>query len=215
MIAKAENEKLLKTFNMVEWIMHTAVTIVFTIAAITIVPFVSVYTKDISDVNYIVPAFGSLLVLAYAALCLRIPYFRVIKAAGHFKQTQNGAYISALLNVVLSLLLVFKYGLVGTAIGTLVAMAYHTCYFVAYLRKNILVRSIHYFMKYVLVDGLIAALSIYLTHNISMQEISYPAWVIYAIKVFGITIGISLIVNILCHRQNIKEVFVTLKVLKK
>ena len=132
MISKGEKEILLSTFNAVEWAVHSGVTLLFTVAGITIIPFITVYTKGINDTNYIIPLFGILLVLAYASQCLRIPYFRIIKAAGHFKQTQNGAYISALLNIFISVLLVFNYGIIGTAIGTLIAMAYHTVYFVLF-----------------------------------------------------------------------------------
>ena len=49
-----------------------------------------------------------------------------------------GAFISAILNIFITLALVFRYGLIGAAFGTLVAMLYHTCYFVWYLRKNII-----------------------------------------------------------------------------
>ena len=107
-----------------------------TIAGICIVPFVSVYTRGITDANYIAPLFATILVVAYGSQCLRVPYFRVIKAAGHFKETQNGAYISAALNIVITVALVFKFGLIGAASGTLVAMIYHTCYFVWYFRKR-------------------------------------------------------------------------------
>lgn len=152
MIAKGEKETLNRIFNAVEWIVHTGVTIIFTIAGICIVPFVSVYTKGITDANYIAPLFSAILVMAYGSQCLRVPYFRVIKVAGHFKETQNGAYISAALNVVITVALVFIFGLIGAASGTLVAMLYHTCYFVWYLRNNILERRVIYFLKYILVD---------------------------------------------------------------
>ena len=110
MIAKDEKEKLSKVFSAVEWVTHLGVTMLFTIAAITIVPFISVYTRGIKDVNYNAPLFGLILVAAYGAQCLRVPYFRIIKAAGHFKETQNGAYISAGLNIALTMALVFRDG---------------------------------------------------------------------------------------------------------
>ena len=211
MIAKNEREKLLKTFSAVEWLVHTGVTIVFTIAAITIVPFVSVYTREISDINYIEPVFGAILVTAYGALCLRIPYFRVIKAAGHFKETQNGAYISAGINVVLTVALVFRFGLVGAAIGTLAAMLYHTCYFVWYLRKNILERPARYFMIYIVIDIFIAACSVFLSRLFVMSVSSYLEWVFLALLTTGIVIAISAVVNLIFCRSQIKNVINLLK----
>lgn len=211
MIAKGEQEKLLKIFNAVEWIVHTGVTFVFTIAVITIVPFISVYTRGITDANYIAPLFGMLLVVAYGTECLRVPYFRVIKAAGHFKETQNGAFISAGLNIVITVTLVFKLGLVGVALGTLVAMLYHTCYFVWYLKKNILNRSVKYFVKYVITDIVVAVVSYWLTKNLTMSVESYLAWVMLAMEVTIIVLLVTAIVNVLIYREQVKNVFALLK----
>jgi len=201
MIAKEEKEALEHSFVTVEWVVHFCVTILFSIAAITIVPFVSVYTRGITDANYIVPPFGMLLVLAYAAQCLRVPYFRVIKAAGHFKETQNGAFVSTALNVVLSIALVFPFGLAGIAFGTLIAMLYHTCYFVWYLRKNILIRSPWHFIKYIGTDVAVLFGVCFVAQWVVMEKISYIAWVLYAIKITAITVVISAMLNLIVNRK--------------
>lgn len=206
-IANGEKEVLLKAFERVELLIHLAVSVIFTIAAITIVPFVSVYTLDIADVNYISPVFATILMVAYALQCLRVPYFRIIKAAGHFKETQNGAFIAAILNIVISLLLVKKYALLGVGVGTLVAMTYNTLYFVWYLKDNILKRSIWNFVKYLFTDVLVIILSIMLSRNITMENISYLAWLCMSVKVGILTVGIAAVVNVICHHKFIVNVF--------
>lgn len=211
MIAKEEKEKLIKTFNIVEWIAHAVVTAVFTIAALMIVPFISVYTRGIIDTNYIVPLFGMLLVTAYGARCLRVPYFLVIKAAGHFKETQNGAYISAGLNMAITIAFVFKFGLIGAATGTLVAMIYHTCYFVWYLQKNILERSAKYFIRYLITDAIVVGISFILTKGIIVYTESYIDWVILALKVAGIVVAVSILVNASAYRAQIKSMISLLR----
>lgn len=211
MIAKGEKDKLLTTFSTVEWIVHTGVTIIFTIASITIVPFIRVYTDGITDANYIVPVFGILLVAAYGAECLRVPYFRVIKAAGHFRETQNGAFIAAGLNTVITVALVFKFGLIGTAVGTLVAMFYHTCYFAWYLRKNILERPIRYFAKYLITDFVVAVVSFCIAKVFVIGENSYLAWIFHAVKVSIVVIVISGIINLVVYRKQMKNTLVLMK----
>lgn len=201
MIAKNENEQLLNTFCIVEWLTHTGVTIIFSITMITIVPFVGVYTRGIEDTNYLTPKFAVILVLAYGIQCLRVPYFRVIKAAGHFKETQNGAYISAGLNIFFTIALVLKYGLIGTAIGTLIALFYHTCYFVWYLKSNILKRKIKYFVKHLFVDIVIVILSYAIAEKFVLFIDNYFDWMILATKVAVIVIIISFLINILVYRK--------------
>ena len=206
-IAKQENEKMLNSFNYIEWAIHMVVTIIFTCAAITIVPFVAVYTKGVTDVDYIQPVFGMIMVSAYAARCLRMPYFCLIKAAGHFKQTQNGAYISAIINIVVTVSLVMRYGLVGVAIGTFGAMAYHTVYFVWYLRKSILHRSARKFLEYILTDAFVAIVSYFVTRSFVNICTSYFEWSLLALKVLIYVLLISCCINAIAYWKFVRHSF--------
>lgn len=196
MMAKGERKNLERAFSRTEWLIHFVVTVVFTVAAVTVVPFVSVYTRGINDADYIVPLFGITLMLAYASRCLRVPYFIAVKAAGHFRETQNGAFISTALNVVISIALVFRFGLVGIALGTLVAMLYHTVYFVLYLRGHILNRPLWHFAKHFVSDLLIFGLSFLATKSFALAQADYLSWVVLAVKVGTVTLCIAAVVNI-------------------
>lgn len=211
MLSKNETEKMYKTFSTYEFAMHFIVTILFCCAGILIVPFVKVYTSGITDANYIVPLFASILTLAQAVYCLRIPYNTIVKAAGHYKQTQKSAIIEAALNVILSVILVINFGLVGVAIGTLVAVAYRTIYFVIYLRKDILNRKISHFIKHVIVDVVIVALSVLACWSFEMPSISYISWIILAIKCSLIVFAIAIVVNLIVYHKMIKDVWISFK----
>lgn len=196
-LAKEEKETMNKSFECVEWIVHMLVTILFAIAEIMIIPFVKVYTKGVTDINYILPSFGFVLVLAYMIQCLRIPYFIIIKAAGHFKQTQGGSFIMAGINIIASLLFVFKLGLVGVALGTLLAMIFHICYFVWYLRNNILNRSVFYFVKYVLVDAMIIVVSFFIMHTVGLSELSFIALIKYGVLSSFVVLVVAIAMNLI------------------
>lgn len=205
MIANNENELLTRTFDFVEWFIHTAVIIIFTVTAITILPFVSVYTKGVNDANYIVPEFGFLLVLAYTAQCLRIPYFRIIKAAGHFKQTQNGAYISTAINVIVSALLVSRFGLIGVGVGTLAAMVFHTVYLAWYLKNNILFRSMKYFIIYLIFDIVVICSGIILSKMLIFDGMTYFQWAIYAMKCVLIIVMEVSIISVIFFKEKVNR----------
>lgn len=144
LLARNEIAKLRDTFEVVECCVHMGCTWLFAVTGILIVPFVRVYTAGVHDTNYIVPVFGAMLVTAYSMQCLRVPYFRIIKAAGMYKETQNGSFIQMVINLSISILFVFKFGLNGVAIGTLAAMLYHTTYFAWFLRNHILNRPLEF-----------------------------------------------------------------------
>ena len=105
--------------------------------AVLLLPFISVYIKGITDANYNVPLFTILITMAHAEHCLRLPYNILILAAGHYKQTQSNYILAAVINIVVSILTVKKWGLIGVAIGTLCAMFYQTIWMAIYDSKNI------------------------------------------------------------------------------
>lgn len=214
MLAKGETENLNHTFDTFEWLFHTLITLIFTVTALLIVPFVRVYTADISDADYIVPTFAYLITLAQAAYCFRLPYNIMVLAAGHYKQTQSSAIIEAVINVVWSILLVFKFGLVGVAIGTFAAMAYRTVYLALYLRKNIICRSIEYFIKHILIDGL-SVLTVFIVVKMIpqlyvMKSISYGSWVLLAVKVGMTALVCCVFINMVFYREKMINMLKTI-----
>lgn len=214
MIAKEEKELLYKTFEGMECLIHAGVTALFTTTVVLIVPFVEVYTNGIADSPaYQLPLFGAMLTIGYACEALRVPYFRIIKAAGHYKQTQNGAFISMTLNILISVALVFKYQLDGVAIGTVVALLYHTVYFAWYLRKNIISRPFYYFVVHMVIDLVVGGVSLLATRTISLETVSYVSWVWMAIKVFLIVAGITAVCNVPIYHKEFK--YVGKKILRK
>jgi len=195
-LAKKEKEIMNRSFAVIEWVVHFVSSVIFSIVAVTLIPFIKIYTYGFTDANYVEPVFGVLMTLSFYAMCLRVPYFRVIKAAGHFKETQIGAFISTGINVVVSLVLVFRFGLMGVAIGMLSAMLFHTCYFVFYLSKNILSRSSLIFVRYLICDALIFALNFIVTGCFSLGSISYISWFWLAVKVGVVAVVIAVAVNL-------------------
>lgn len=211
MLAKGEAEELEKTFSRTEWLMHTAATLIFSITGVLIVPFVQVYTSNVSDANYIVPLFAGLLTSATAIYCIGFSYNLLILAAGHYKETQLSAIIEAVINVVLSIVLVFNFGLIGVAIGTFVAMTYRTIYFALYLRKNIINRPIKHFIKHMLVNVLTVGLIVLATFWIKLGAVNYLSWFIMAIEVGVIALAITFIVNIIFYKNQTFSILKSIK----
>lgn len=205
MLAKKETEKLNETFEAFEFAIHTFVTLIYSIAGIMILPFVSIYTKGVTDANYIVPSFAVLIVLANASYCLRMPYHIIVLAAGHFKETQASSIIEAAINVIVSIILVFHFGLVGVAIGTLIAMMYRTTYLAWYLQRNILYRSFKFYIQHLMVDILTVFIVFLSTRWIGISEPSWWMWIIQAVQVGLIVTAEVLIVSLVFYRSLLKK----------
>ena len=207
MLAKQEMEALNKFFSKVEWLVHTGVTFIFGCTAMLIVPFVQVYTDGVRDANYNVPVFAVLLTLANAMHCLRLPYNILILAGGHYKQTQSNYIIAAVMNLVISIVMVMHWGLIGVAIGTLVAMGYQTVWMAYYDSKNLINWPFKKFLKQVGVDVFSVIIGMTFTKGLRMGDINYFSWFLLAIKVAIIWSLVILIVNIIAYHENVAWIF--------
>lgn len=208
MIAHAEINTLNKTFDSIELMFHYGITFLYSCVIVLICPFVRVYTAGINDANYNVPLFAVIIALSSALYCYRLPYYAVIKAAGHFKETQNSALAEMILNLGISIFFVVKFGLVGVAIGTLIASAYRTIYFVVYLARHITYRKLAIFIKMIVLDLFSFVLTYVLTLSFTLTSISYIAWIILAIKVASICL---LAISSVFALGNIKTIKLLLK----
>ena len=119
----------------------------------------------------------------------------MVYAAGHFKETQLSSIIEAVLNIGLSVLLVLKFGLVGVAIGTLIAMSFQTFYLSYYLKNHILNRPFIVFIKHLIADVIIVCIVIAIGRMIDLKSLSYMSWCVMAIKIVFISGTITTITN--------------------
>ena len=177
MIAKKEKENFKNKFNLYESVYFTIVSIVFTCTIILIVPFISIYTKGNNDVNYIRPLFGMLLAIGEYVWALRLPYSTLISTTGRFKETRVGAWVEAISNIVLSVILVIKYGIVGVAIGTIVSLLIRTIELVYHTNKYILNNSMwsSFYKIFVVVIETSVACVIF-NYFVTLNYSSYLSW---------------------------------------
>lgn len=212
MLAKGENEKLSKTFNLYEIMYFSIITIFYICTLVLIVPFVSVYTKNISDVNYLRPTFAMILTLSEFVWSIRLPYSSITLAAGHFKETRVGAWVEVFTNIVISTILVIKHGIIGVAIGTLIAMIIRTIEFIYHSNKYILKRNIILTLKKIFIMLIEVLVITLICHNyINIEIINYQSWVLYGIIIFVICTMIIMIINYIVFNKESKELIAIIK----
>lgn len=209
--ARQEIEELKKTFGWMEWIIHTGTVFVFGVTAILIVPFVRIYTLGINDADYIQPLFAALIVAANATHCLRLPYNIMILAAGHYKQTQNNYIIAAILNIIVSILTVKAWGLVGVAIGTLIAMGYQTVWMAWYDSKYLIKWPFEKFIKQVIVDIITVVLCSVICNLFPIKSINYIGWICNAMEVVLVWLIFMTAINAFFYRDKMLMLVRSLK----
>lgn len=209
--AKQEKENLVQTFSWFEWLLHTGTVFIFGCTGILVVPFVTVYTSGINDADYIQPLFAVLLTMAHAGHCLRLPYNTMILVAGHYKQTQHNYIIASILNIVVSVLTVHQFGLVGVAIGTLVAMTYQTIWMASYNSRNLIKGTFKSFLKQMGVDIITVLAGAAATIWITLSSVNYISWMILAVEVAIIWLLVVVGINAIFYRDKVVKLVVKMK----
>ena len=210
---KADTERVMDLY---EFIQVSVSTVVYTITSLLLIPFIRIYLAGVTDIDYVQPVFGYLLLAAEFFYSVRCVYSTVTSSAGHFKQTQPGVFGEAILNVILSLALVRPFGLGGVAIGTLSAMIFRTLYEVIYLKGNIMYRSVLKFVKIIVVNAVVSFVSIIVCSLlINYFFDTWIDWFINAIYTSLITMSIAIILYLIFYRTHVKQLIDQMKNLFK
>ena len=199
--ARNNKQELSDFFEWVEWAIHNLVILIFGCIGTLIVPFVMLYTQGINDANYNQFEFAVLIVLAHALHCIRLPYHMMIKASGQFKETQSNYFLAAVMNLLVSIITVKHMGLVGVAIGTLVAMVYQTMWMARYNYKNLVVRTLNEYIKLILVDCLSTVISVLIMIMLPLNMDTFIKWLLSAIIVFSIWLFVICIMNCIFYKD--------------
>lgn len=199
MLAREDQKVLYENVKLYETVLHSSVCILYGAALVLITPFIEVYTRGITDVNYSRTHFGYLLIITEMVHLLRQPYHSITEAAGHFRQTKHIPIIQAVLNLGLSLALIKSYGIIGVMIGTLSSDLYRGVAYRLYVKKHILpqIKGTDFVKRYVVT--IITVLIIFLCSNIAprIQVYNYMDWALFAfiitIGTIAVTLGLDLV----------------------
>lgn len=205
-MAKKELELLEKRFKSYETIYLTLVTVFYSAAMCLIIPFIATYTAGIHDAEYVQPVFATIFMLGGLVYTIRLPYNSLALAAGKFKETKKGAIVEAVLNIVISIACVIKLGLVGVAIGTLVAQAVRTVEFIYFTNKKIINRSMRNTIVKIMTMFVAIFFSIALPNIIPYHGNGYLDLVVYALKITIPMATIIFLANLALHKKDFAEI---------
>lgn len=155
----------------------------FTVAYWMIIPFITLYTRGITDANYLEPKLPMLFCLIELLSACRVVDNQLIKNAYHAKQTLNRSMIEAAINLVVSIVAVQYLGMYGVLLGTIAALLYRSNDVILYANHRILRRSA--LREYALygANALVFSGCVILCSKITLSIGSYLQWFGYAVVV--------------------------------
>lgn len=168
--------------------------------------FVNLYADGVSDVNYFQPLFATLLTVSEMIYCMGNTYQSIYLAAGHIRKTEWIAITEAGINLGVSIILVWKFGIIGVAIGTITAMLFKTVANIYYMQKNVFKMSIVFIIKSYLVNFITGALLTCLFWTVFYVPLdNYLQFFIWAFIIFLVVMSTFVIINYLVFKNQVKE----------
>lgn len=211
-ISKGEKEVLKDSFSNYEYMYMIILMCVCTCMGVLLLPFVSVYTLHVTDANYIRPVSAMLFTLIIFLQNVRIPGLTIICAAGHFKETRGQAVLEAVINIVVSLSLVWKFGMNGVLFGTVSSYAFRSVEIILYNRKYLVEGTGIISLKRIVRNVLAVAVIVFLLmHVVPQQMTSFLTWGMYAAITGGISLAVLLGLNYVCEPAEFKKVVQRMK----
>lgn len=188
--ALKDYDDLNKKLDLHEFIIDLLVFFSFGISILLITPFVLIYTKGITDANYNQNLFGILLLLSEALYILKFPHLNLAYSANKFKDITIHAYIESIINIIVSIVLVYKLGLIGVAIGTTLAMIYRLVFHIWYTSHIINSRKQWVFYKKILIFSFATLFSLFICSYFSKFDLTILNFILHSILysvLFGVT----------------------------
>ena len=202
--AKGDEHELNKKLDLFEFITFISVYFCFTLSGLLITPFVQLYTNGITDVDYIQPIFGVLIVMAEGLYLIKEPHLDLSYSANKFKELSVPAFVEAGINILVSIILVHKLGLIGVAIGTISGMTYRMAYQIYFTTKIVKNRKQWIFYKKLLAFSFVTLIGVAICHFVPLTEITVWNWVLHAF-IYALIFGVLyLILSLLLFKKDVR-----------
>lgn len=193
--------KIKDIFEIYKTIYLTIIYIAYSSFIVLIVPFVRCYTHGVMDVNYIRIEVGVLFGLNGLLANLKDAHGVVIRAYGHYKETQLYVIVEAVINIIISLLLVHSFGIVGVLVGTTISHFITSIGLPWYADKYLLNRRFQQTLKENFINILASIVLIAIEINIVFSISSWKLWLLNAMIIFFINSIFLCFVNVIANRK--------------
>ena len=169
----SNRERFLQLYDCYELYYMTIAFWLYSVANFFILPFISLYTSGVNDISYVDRYLPLMFVSTFLMSTSRNASSQAINIAGHFKQTQNRAFVEAGINLIVSIISVHFLGIYGVLLGTIVALVYRANDMILYTNHKILMRSAWPSYRRWLVNAAVFVLILYINRFISLKLDNY------------------------------------------
>lgn len=212
LLVKDDRNTFQNAYHDFEYIYYFMVSVVYAVTLITILPFVTVYTNGVNDIQYANIIFAVLFVANGILYNLKTPQGMLVIAAGLYKETRWQSTMQAAILVVGGIMLGYKFGLVGIMLASCLSNLYRCIDLFFFIPKYVT----HMNKKGTLKNICICILMILFTYFtapmvVKMQSTSLLMWIVYAAIVGIYCLVVICIFHMIFQKNNFKIILKRIK----
>ncbi|OQA63200.1 MAG: hypothetical protein BWY37_02214 [Firmicutes bacterium ADurb.Bin262] len=205
-IAKGEIKVLQKAYREFEFTYLTLITAVYSITFVVIMPFIRLYTRNITDANYDLPLIGFLFVLNALLFNIKTPQAMLALSAGLYRETRWRATIQSGIIVVGGVILTPFMGLYGVLLALIASNVYRTIDLLFFTPKYVTHLPVRG-SAFRLVQVLLASAAVFIPfYLIGYQPKTFPALILYGIIVSVASAAAVLLSAVVFERRELIDV---------
>lgn len=173
----------------------------FAVANIFILPFLRLYTNGVTDINYIDAKLPLLFLIIQLLNYGRNTSGSIIDYAGHYKQTQYRSLLETVINITVSLIGVYFFGIYGVLVGTIAALLYRTNDMIIYANHTVMERSCISTYRRWIRNILLTFISVNISRILPVDYTGYVELMCYVAVVSIAVILIFISINTIIEQQ--------------
>lgn len=215
-IARKEVQTLQRAYGEFEFMFYKLIAVAYSTCIVMIMPFIHIYTKGITDVNYNLPLVGFLFAVDGIFYSLKTPGGMLFIAAGMYRETRIPTIIEGLIMVVGGAILAKPMGITGILIASILSNLYRAIELGFFVPKNITQAAVSGTFRKILMMLLTIGLSVAPFWFVKIAAENYLQWAVWAIGVVAYTALVTLAVGFLFEKDDMKHVLSrVLRILKR
>ena len=200
-----DKEKFTKAQKVFERYYLCVVFWLYSVTLVFLIPFISLYTKGVTDANYVDAPLPFLFVGMQLLSYTKRPFNQVVNMAQKFKETKWRSVAEATINITISFFAVRKYGIYGVLLGSIVALSYRVIDLIIFSNR-ILDNSILGSMENLVKDVICLCLVYCCTSGFVNDLNNYLSVFFYAAVVTIFSGMLFFSVNLVGHKSDLHEI---------
>ncbi len=210
-LARGEIKIFQKAYREFECVYYNCIAVVYSVAMVAIMPFIQIYTKNVSDVNYNVPLYGFLFVINGLLYNIKTPQGMLVGSAGLYKETKWQTTTQAIIGVVAGIVLGIKFKLAGIVTGLILSNLYRDVDLVLFMSKH--VTKLNPFLSF---GRMIKTISIVLSSFFAASFINvdvnnYFQWFVFAVISMLIIGSFTVVLGLIFEFKDLTNLFLRIR----